>query len=400
METTPMNRPKSRRFPAFAALLIVSLFSLASPTSSRQQAFAEEADPIKVGVYLSLTGSTATFGQTTREGIELAVKQQNEKGGFKGRKIQLIVYDNEGKTQETGTVVTRLIQSDKVVAVLGEVASTQSIAAGRICQLYGVPMISPSSTNPQVTQIGDMVFRVCFIDPDQGYGGAKFAVDHIHAKTAAILFDQKQAYSTGLGKNFEEAFAKLGGKVTTKQAYSSGTTDFSAQLNTIKEGNPDVLYVPGYYTEVGTVAKQARQKGIKAPLLGGDGWESEQLHKIGGEAIEGSFYSNHYAPESTDPASVAYQKEYKAEYGHPSSALAALGYDSAKLLFDAMGRAASLKGKDLAAAIAATNGDKSYHGATGAISIDAKRNVRKPMVIIEVTAQGDKYVTTIDPPKD
>lgn len=355
----------------------------------------DSKQPIKVGVYLSLTGPTATFGQTTEAGIKLAVKQKNAAGGVKGRPLELKVYDNQGKTQETGTVVTRLVTADKVVAVIGEVASTQSLAAAPICQQYGIPMISPSSTNPQVTEIGDMIFRVCIIDPEQGYAGAKFAVDHLKAKTAALLIDQKQAYSTGLGENFKESFIKMGGKIVSEQAYASGAADFSAQLTSIKGANPDVIYVPGYYTEAGSVAKQARRLGISAPLLGGDGWESSKLAEIGGAEIDGSFYTNHYDPADTSPNSRKFVADYKKEYGQPPAALTALGYDSILVLADALERAPTTSGKELAKALSQT---KNVPGATGSITIDAKRNAKKPLVIIEMKKGVPTYLMSIDPP--
>lgn len=387
-------RSFAQRFSHFLSVLafVASvLMGFASPV-----ALAADAEPIVFGAYLSLTGPTATFGQTTKAGIDLAVKQRNEAGGVKGRPVKVIIYDNQGKTQETGTVVTRLVTSDKVIAVIGEVASTQSLAGAPICQKFGVPMISPSSTNPKVTEVGDMIFRVCIIDPEQGYAGARFAVDHLKAKTAAILYDQKQAYSTGLAKNFKEWFTKLGGKIVAEQAYGSGTADFSAQLSNIKTTNPDVLYVPGYYTEVGNIAQQARRRGITVPMLGGDGWESPRLAEIGGKAIEGSYFTNHYAPEDQRPESQKFVEAYKKAYGEPPAALAALGYDAALVLFDAIERSPSLGGKDLAKAIAAT---KNFPGATGNTTIDAQRNATKPIVILQVKGGHAQYVTTIEPPK-
>ena len=235
---------------------------------------ASGSGPILIGHYGSLTGSEATFGQSTDNGIKLAVKEANAAGGIKGRMIELKTYDDQGKSQEAGTAVTRLITDDKVVAVLGEVASSLSIAGGRVAQQYGVPMISPSSTNPQVTQIGDKIFRVCFLDPFQGWVEAKFARENLKAKNAAILYDQAQAYSKGLAQYFREAFTQMGGTITTEQAFTGGDQDFSAQLTTIRATNPDVILVPGYYTDVGNVSIQVRKLGIKAPLLGGDGWDS------------------------------------------------------------------------------------------------------------------------------
>ena len=260
---------------------------------------------ILVGHFGSMTGSEATFGQSTDNGIRLAVKEQNAAGGVKGRMIEIKTYDDQGKSQEAGTAVTRLITDDKVVAVLGEVASSLSLAGGRVAQQYGVPMISPSSTNPQVTQIGDKVFRVCFLDPFQGWVEAKFARETLKANTAAILYDQAQAYSKGLAQYFKEAFTQMGGTITTEQAFTGGDQDFSAQLTTIRQTNPDVLLVPGYYTDAGNISIQVRKLGIKAPMLGGDGWDSVKLAEIGKEAIEGSYFSNPDRKYSASPFEYA-----------------------------------------------------------------------------------------------
>lgn len=367
------------------------------PSSNNASGTAtNESTDILVGEYGSTSGPTATFGQTTHNGLLIAVKERNDAGGIKGRKIKLISYDNQGKSDETKNAVQRLINSDKVVAVIGEVASGQSLVAAPIAQNAGIPMISPSSTNPAVTQVGNMIFRVCFIDPDQGYGAAKFAFDHLKARKAAILFDQKQAYSTGLRDNFRQAFTKMGGTITTEQAYTGGNPDFSAQLATIKESASDVVFIPGYYTDVGNIARQARQRAdIQIPLLGGDGWESPKLGELGGESMNNCYYSNHYAPEDPRPESVAFVKAYKEAYNEDANALGALGYDSGKLLFDAMDRAASLSGADLAKAIAET---KNFPGVTGSITINAQRNASKPMVIIEMKDGKPVYVTTINPP--
>jgi branched-chain amino acid transport system substrate-binding protein len=351
---------------------------------------------ILIGHYGSMTGSEATFGQSTDKGIRLAVKEVNAAGGVKGRMIEVKTYDDQGKAQEAGTAVTRLITDDKVVAVLGEVASTLSLAGGRVAQQYGVPMISPSSTNPQVTQIGDKIFRVCFLDPFQGWVEAKFARETLKANTAAILYDQGQAYSKGLAQYFKEAFVQMGGTITTEQAFTGGDQDFSAQLTTIRQTNPDVVLVPGYYTDAGNVAIQVRKLGIKAPMLGGDGWDSTQLAAIGKDAIEGSYYSNHYSFQEKRPEVENFVGKYEAEHHIKPDGLAALGYDAARLLFDAMGRAPALDGASLAKAIAET---KDFPGVTGKITIDPERNAKKSAVIVQMKGGMPVYVTTIAPPQ-
>ena len=353
------------------------------------------SDTILVGEFGSMTGSEATFGQSTHNGIMLATKEINAAGGVKGKKIAVKAYDDQGRAQEAGTAVTRLITDDKVVAVLGEVASSLSIAGGRVAQQYGVPMITPSSTNPQVTQIGDMIFRVCFLDDFQGWAGAKFARDHLKAQKAAILYDQAQAYSKGLNDFFGKSFAELGGTVAIRQAYTGGDQDFSAQLTSIRDAGVDVVYLPGYYTDAANIMLQARKLGLKAPFLGGDGWDSSQLAAIGGPAVEGSYYTNHYSHDEERPVVQEFVKKFKAEYGSTPDGLAALGYDAAKLLYDAMGRAESLDGAALAKAIGAT---RDFQGVTGVFSIDAKRDAKKPAVVVVMKGGAPAYVTTIAPP--
>jgi branched-chain amino acid transport system substrate-binding protein len=274
------------------------------------------------------------------------------------------------------------------------VASSRSLAAAPICQDNSIPMISPSSTNPKVTEQGDMIFRACFIDPFQGFVCAKFAWETKQFKTAAILFDQSQAYSVGLAEEFQKAYEKFGGKVSITQQYNTGEQDFSAKLTAIRGTNPDVIFVPGYYTDVANIAIQARKLGINAPMLGGDGWDSAKLTEIGGKAIEGSFYSNHASPDDPSPKFQAFVAKYKDEYGPLPDALAALGYDSGMLLFDAMKRSPSLGGKDLAAAIAST---KDFEGATGKMNLNEKRDAVKSAVILELKGGKPTYVSTVKP---
>jgi len=355
------------------------------------------AEPVLIGHYGSMTGKEATFGQSTDNGIRLAVEEINAAGGLNGRPLQVITYDTKGESGEAGKAVTRLITSDKVVAVLGEVASTLSLAGGSVCQEKGVPMITPSSTNPSVTRNRDMVSRVCFIDPFQGFVVAKFAKENLKATKVAVMYDQAQTYSKGLRDEFKKHFTKMGGTVTSDQAYSSGDQDFSAQLNAIRATNPDAIFVPGYYTEAGNIALQARKLGIKVPLLGGDGWDSEQLAQIGGTAIEGCYYSNHYAADQEGGLVGAFVVKYKAKFGSTPDGLAALGYDAANILFDSMKRAKSLSGKDLAAAIAGT---KDFAAVTGMITIDKNRDAKKAAVMVEMKGGKPVWKATIEPPAE
>jgi branched-chain amino acid transport system substrate-binding protein len=379
----------SARLCAFFLLTALSLLLSACEKSS------SGTGPIKIGHYGSMTGSEATFGVSTDNGIKLAVKERNAAGGVNGRQVQLITYDDQGKSQEVNTAVNRLIKQDGVAALLGEVASSRSIVGGQVAQREGVPMITPSSTNPKVTEIGDMISRVCFIDPFQGFVGAVFAHDQLKFNTAATLFNRAQAYSTGLNEEFRKAFVKLGGQVVTEQAYGDGDNDFSAQLTAIREKNPQFIYIPGYYTEVVNIARQARKLGITCPLIGGDGWVSEELRNAG-DALDGCYFSDHYAKEDKRPEVQEFLKKYQAEYGKVPDSMAALGYDAANLLFDAMERAKSLGGKDLAAAI---NSTKDFHGVTGTITLDEHRNAKKLAVIQQIKGGQFSYFATVEPPK-
>lgn len=351
-------------------------------------------DTIKVGEYASLTGSEATFGQSSHKGTALAVDDLNATGGVLGKKIQLLTEDDQSQAGQPATVVRKLISSDDVVAVLGEVASSKSLEAAPICQQSHIPMISPASTNPKVTEAGDYIFRVCFIDPFQGTVMANFARKTLKLQNAAVLTDVKSDYSLGLAKFFKAGFTADGGKIVAEQNYSAGDKDFNAQLTAIKAANPDGIFLPGYYTEVGLIALQARQLGITCPIFGGDGWESSSLVPIGGKALEGCYFSTHYSPESTAPAVQNFVKEYKAKYNETPDAMAALGYDSAMILADAMKRAGSTAPDKVRDALAAT---KNFHGVTGDITMDADRNASKPAVILEIKDGKFKYVETVAP---
>ncbi len=284
-----------------------------------------DANTLLIGEVGSLTGSEATFGISTRNGIDLAINQENAAGGVKGKKVAVRVYDDQSKPEEAANAATRLISQDKVLVILGEVASTNSLAMAPKAQAAQVPMITPSSTNPKVTQVGDYIFRVCFIDPFQGYAMAKFARENLKVKTAAVLKDLRSDYSLGLSEVFVNKFAEFGGKIVAEEAYSKGDTDFRAQLTTIKRQKPEALYIPGYYSDIGIIARQARELGVKTIMLGGDGWESPKLFELGGTALEGSYYTNHYSPDDPSPRVQKFIQDYKAAYGSVPDSLAALG---------------------------------------------------------------------------
>ena len=342
---------------------------------------------IVIGEYGSLTGNTATFGQSTKNGSEMAFEEINKGGGLLGKPVRLIVEDDQSKPEEAATAVTKLINQNAVQAVLGEVASSRSLAAAPICQGAKVPMVTPSSTNPKVTQVGDYIFRVCFTDVQQGEADAKFAAKSLKFKRAALLYDVRNDYSVGLRLVFAQKFKEYGGEIVAEQSYSEGDSDFRAQLTQLKSANPEVIYVPGYYTEVGTIARQSRDLGIAAPLLGGDGWDSPRLWEIGGKALNGCYFSNHYSVDDPAPAVQKFVADYKAKYGATPDALAALGYDAARILADAIQRANSTDGGKVRDALAQT---KDFAGVTGSITIDKDRNAVKPVVMLKV--QDGKFV--------
>lgn len=357
-------------------------------------ACAQSSETIKVGHFASLTGSEATFGKSTDNGIKLAVEEINKTGGLNGKKIELITYDDKSDGREAGNAVTRLISQDKVAAVLGEVASSRSIAGGSVCEQRGIPMISPSSTNPAVTRGKKMIFRVCFIDPVQGAALAQFVRGNLKLSKAAILYDQTQTYSKGLRDDFTRAFKAAGGTIVADQAYSGGDPDFSPQLSTIRAANPDIIFIPGYYTEGANIAIQARAKGINVPLIGGDGWDSAQLTALGKQAIEGAYYSNHSAPDQ--PQMRSFVEKYRSAYGGETpDALGGLGYDAMMVLFDSMKRAPTLSGTDLAASIAQT---KDFKGVTGNITIDRNHDAQKAVVIVQVKNGAPAYVAAVEAP--
>ncbi len=390
----------------FAALAAVALFAGCEKKTTETPRPVEpkpievakpaqpESDTILLGEVGSLTGSEAAFGISTRNGIELALEEANAAGGVKGKKIAVRVYDDQSKPEEAASAATRLITQDHVVAILGEVASSNSLAMAPKAQEAQVPMVSPSSTNPKVTEVGDYIFRVCFIDPFQGYVMARYAHDNLKFTKVAILTDKKSAYSEGLTEVFKKKYTEMGGNIVGIEAYSKGDTDFRAQLTNVKKLKPQGVYVPGYYQDVALIAEQARELGLKVTMMGGDGWDSEKLFELGGAAVEGSYVSNHYSADDPSPRVQDFIKKYTAKFGAVPDSLAALGYDSAGVVIEALKRAPDASGPALRAAIAET---RDFPGVAGTITLDAKRNPVKPAVGLEVEGGKFKYVDTVSP---
>ncbi|MFB1479469.1 ABC transporter substrate-binding protein [Corallococcus sp. RDP092CA] len=372
-----------------------------APAPAAQEGGATAAPPgpppegsILIGEVGSLTGSEATFGISARNGIDLALQEANAAGGVRGQKLVVRVYDSQGRPEEGAQAATRLIAQDKVVALLGEAASSVSMAMADKAQAAKVPMITPTSTSPEVTKKGDYIFRVCFIDPFQGLVMAKFARENLKLSKVAVLTDNKSAFSVGLADVFNQKFKEFGGTITGNESYSKGDTDFRAQLTSIKNMKPEAVFVPGYYTDVGIIARQAREVGLRVPLLGGDGWDSDKLYELGGSALEGSYFSNHYSPDNPDPVVQNFLKKYRSAYGAVPDSVAVLAYDAARLLVDAMKRAPDTSGPALRDAIAAT---KDFPGVAGTINLDANRDAVKQAVVMKVEGGKAVFVTTVKP---
>ena len=355
----------------------------------------DSTGPVKVGIYGDLSGQTSSFGQSTKNGVLMAIDEINAAGGINGRKVEWVMEDDQGQPQQASTVVAKLINQDRVHAILGEVASTNSLAAAPKAQEAKVPMITPSSTNPKVTQVGDYIFRVCFTDDFQGAVAAKFAANTLKAKTAAVLGDFQSDYSKGMSQYFVQEFTGSGGRIVSQQTYTQTDADFKGQLTAIRAAAPDVIFVPGYYGQVGVISKQAKELGITAPLLGGDGWDAPQLWDLGGTALNGAYMVNHYSVDDPSPAVQKFVAAYKAKYaGVAPDAIAALGYDAMNVLADAIKRAGTTDSAKLRDAIAQTKG---FPGVTGSININESRDAVKPAVVFELRDRKFVYKETIQP---
>jgi branched-chain amino acid transport system substrate-binding protein len=384
--------------PRFASLLLVfTLGALACERREQPPATAQAAapprpalaqgEPILIGSVGSLTGPEASFGGPVREGIQFAVDQVNAAGGVKGRKVELRSYDSQGRLEDSVSAAQRLINKDRVLLILGDISSSGSLAIADVAQAAHVPMVTPSATHPDVTRKGDYIFRTCFIDPFQGQAMARFAREQLKLERVSILQDGRNAYSLGLSQTFQEAFTRLGGTIVSIEGYSKGDTDFRAPLLAVKNVKPQALYVPGFYSEVGVIARQAQEVGLKLPLLGGDGWESPRLYELAGNSLEGSYYSNHYAVDNPSPELRRFVTEYQARHGRQPDVSVALGYDAARVALAAMERAESLTGPAIRDALAKT---KDFPSVSGHITLDAERNPVKPAVILKI--QGGKSV--------
>jgi branched-chain amino acid transport system substrate-binding protein len=352
------------------------------------------AQSLKIGEVDPLTGGISQFGIGCHQGITLAFEELNAAGGVLGQKVELITEDDQSKPGQSATVVRKLITQDKVIAILGDATSSATLESAPIAQSNKIPMITPSATNPRITAVGDFIFRVCFLDEFQGRVIARFASKNLKAQKVAILTDTKQDYSVDLAKFFKEEFAKLGGVIAVEQSYATGDTDFRAQLTSIRASKPDAICLPGYYQEVGLIIRQGRQIGLKMPFIGCDGWANQALLDIGGKAVEGCYFTNHFSPDDQAPNVKNFVEKYRAKYGSAPDTFAALGYDAARLLAAAVQRSGTADSTAIRDAIAKTAG---FEGVTGLISFDSNRNASKPGLVITVKDGRFEIAEKIEP---
>lgn len=366
----------------------------------RQDARVVEAPPpvrVRVGAFMSLSGDTAQYGISALNGIRMAVEEANAAGGVKGHRVDLVVRDTRSDAVETSVVVDKLTREERVDALLGEVVSSRSLAAARVAQRERVPMLTPSATSPELTNVGDYVFRSCYTDTFQGVALARFAIESLGALRAAILVDRDQRYSVELAHLIREDFERRGGKVVAEQEYPDGESDFSVQLAEVGAAQPDVVFIPGYYTEVALLARQARALGINAPLVGGDGWDSPRLAQMGGQAITGGYFTTHFSAEDPDPQVQRFVADYRRLYGSAPDSFAATAYDAARIMLAAIESAPTLERSAVRDSLAAT---KDFPGVTGAVTFNPERNAVKPIVVVRIGEGGRQTVEAHVTPED
>ena len=346
-----------------------------------------------VGAYLSLSGPQTQFGVDTKEGIELAVEEVNKAGGVKSKQIKVLFEDDKSKPDEANQKVLQLIDRDKVIALLGEIQSAISKAGGIVANRKQVPMITPSSTNPDVTKVGEYVFRVCFVDDFQGQMGAEFCVKTLGKKKIGLLYAEDDLYSSGLATEFKKAVEKLGGEIVLEKKFTKAETNFTTYITELKSANPEIIYAPVYYNQMVPIARQAKAEGIPGEMfVGGDGWSGADYKEL-----EGAYFTDHYAPDVPWEKSKQFVAAYKAKFKRDPSSLAAMGYDAALVLADSMKRAKEDTSKGIRDAIAET---KNFAGATGIITIDAERNAVKPAVIVQIKNGTTTYKAVVGPGAD
>lgn len=375
----------------------ITVAALVAPAGCKKNGGSGPLQEWRVGVYLSLSGADTSFGIDTREGIELAADEINRAGGIKGKPIKLIVEDDKSNPQEASNKVLQLITRDNVVALLGEVSSARSKAAGIVANRYKIPMISPSSTNPDVTKVGPFVFRVCYTDDIQGQMGAQFVVKTLGKKNIALLYASDDLYSSGLAHEFRTEAEKLGAKIVIEKSFLKSETNFTTFLTQIRDAKPDTIYAPVYYNAMVPIARQAKAAGVPGEMfVGGDGWHADVLVTDAGDEIEGAYFTNHFSPDVPWPHSQSFVKAYQERFKREPSALAAQGYDATRLLADAIARAKAETPEAIRDGIAET---RNFQGSTGNITINADRNADKPLVIVKIKGKKFTYHSTVNEKK-
>ncbi|PJN88170.1 ABC transporter substrate-binding protein [Bacillus sp. mrc49] len=369
-----------------------------SKTSSSSGGSSNSGDTIKIGANLELSGGTASFGQSAADGLKLAIAEIN-KEGIDGKKLEIVKVDNKSDAAEATSGSIKLVSQDKVVAVVGSATSTNTLAQVQVAQDNKVPLITPTATNPDITnkagKVNDYVFRTCFIDPFQGTVAANFASDEVGAKTAAIYVDSASDYSKGLAAAFKKAFTAKGGKIVAEEAYVTKDTDFRSTLTRIKSAKPEFVFLPGYYEEVGLILKQARENGIDLPFMGGDGWDSPKVVEIAGaDALKNTYITNHYSPEDEDAKIQDFVAAFKKEYNKTPDAFAALGYDTGYYLADAIKRSGDASPEKIRQALEDV---KDLQLVSGTLNLDKNHDPIKSATILEYVDGKQTFKTKINP---
>lgn len=375
-----------RKIVVFILALTVSS-TLGLPKAGSQVKSQKAQEPVRIGIFLSLTGATADYGVSALNSFQLANEEINLNGGIGGRPIQLVIQDDHSNTVEVVPIVESLILQHKVHALLAEPISTRAMAAAPVAQKHKVVMISPAAVKPELTLQGDFIFRACFTSSDEAEAIARFATTKLEAKSAATIFDSTNDYAVVLGRYFNEAFAKLGGTVVNQQHYVAGDKDIAAQMRSIKASKPDIIFAPGFYTTAGVVAREVKRQGIAATLIGSDGWDSPSLLHGAGSAFEGVYFANHFWVGSEDRQVRMFVKKYQAKFGIAPDAGAATAYDAAHMLFAAIKRAGSTESIAIRDALANT---ANFPGVTGRITLDTNRNADVPVYMLRI-GKGGKF---------
>jgi branched-chain amino acid transport system substrate-binding protein len=356
------------------------------------------AKEIKIGLITPLSGDVKTYGESVRNSFLIAVEEANAKGGVAGMKITYVIQDDRNDATEAANAANLLVNQHRVKAIIGAVTSKATIPVSDVIQAAKIPTLTPTATNPKVTVADgkrkDYMFRSCFIDPFQGMVMAKFSRETLKKKRAAVLFDASNDYSKGTAEVFRDGFRKLGGASASFEAYGKDDVDFSALLTKVKASGADVMFLPDYYNKVGLIAKQAQEKGLKIQLVGPDGWDSPDLVKVAGSAIEGGYFSNHYSPDDRRPEVAAWVKKYKERHGQVPDALGTLAYDGTKLLLEAIRKAGSDDPGKIRDALASI---RDFHGVTGKSTLDRNGDSIKSAAIVKIEGGRQKFVKMVNP---